>query len=422
MNLLNLKELTLFASSLVIATYINWQLAILTPLIWIALKLLNFSTRLKTHKNILTAALLTLVFLSFKLELWINPGSVSFLQNLGLSFLLFRFYSLSCSDLFSVRRISTKNIYHELCYLLYSPTIIAGPLIKFESFVEQIRNKMILRLEFILLLCRGIWYLGFFSVVAGNISKHLILFGQTPSEKLGGALASYIELYFNFAGYTDLMRAISGTLGIDLPINFMRPFLARSFADFWSRQHLSLTNWLKVHVYLPVFIYFKKSRWRHFYAIFSVMLLSALWHSLTLRSVIFALIHTSGLIFGSSLSRRFAFKIYYGYIFYLPIQVLLGISVYLLIAPNYIYSEFDFSTLLTALVSLKSSFALTLFLISLTLINLFEEALFRFEKWVVDHSDQKVIWLGAGTALGVSLTYWIFVMDFSRMEFIYSRY
>src|SRR5580704_11503152 len=57
-------------------------------------------------------------------------------------------------------------------------------------------------------------------------------------------------LYFNFAGYTDVMIGIGGLLGFKLPENFNRPFLARNVLDFWDRWHISVTHWIRDYVFM----------------------------------------------------------------------------------------------------------------------------------------------------------------------------
>ncbi|MEG1381922.1 MAG: MBOAT family O-acyltransferase [Ruthenibacterium sp.] len=61
-----------------------------------------------------------------------------------------------------------------------------------------------------------------------------------------------IQLYFEFAGYSDIARASALLLGIDIPVNFKTPYFATNFSGFWSRWHISLSTWLQDYIFMPL--------------------------------------------------------------------------------------------------------------------------------------------------------------------------
>jgi alginate O-acetyltransferase complex protein AlgI len=122
-----------------------------------------------------------------------------------------------------------------------------------------------------------------------------------------GVYAAY--LYNDFAGYTSLMRGVSGLFGIELSPNFNSPFFARTFSEFWSRWHISLSQWLRDYVFFPV------SRWlarrmpgRDHWVNLTVpplvtMLVSGLWHGLSGHMLLWGGLHGLFLV-GEQLPRR----------------------------------------------------------------------------------------------------------------------
>ena len=66
------------------------------------------------------------------------------------------------------------------------------------------------------------------------------------------ALAFWLQIYFDFSGYTDIARGSAALFGFRIPINFDAPYLATSLTDFWHRWHISLSTWLRDYVYIPL--------------------------------------------------------------------------------------------------------------------------------------------------------------------------
>jgi D-alanyl-lipoteichoic acid acyltransferase DltB (MBOAT superfamily) len=93
-----------------------------------------------------------------------------------------------------------------------------------------------------------------------------------------------VGLYFDFSGYTDIVRGISGLFGIELSPNFRWPLFSRSFSDFWNRWHITLSHWLRDNIFYPLTRrYLKKnSRPDHWKAVLIppllTMLFSGFWH------------------------------------------------------------------------------------------------------------------------------------------------
>jgi D-alanyl-lipoteichoic acid acyltransferase DltB (MBOAT superfamily) len=121
--------------------------------------------------------------------------------------------------------------------------------------------------------------------------------GVTPSVAHAVGWLSFAGyLYFSFAGYTDVVRGIGGLLGLDLPENFDRPYAAANFLDFWSRWHISLSDWFKLYVFNPAVKEMIAASGRPALVpylgaagYFITFFLMGLWHGVSVRFVLYGL-------------------------------------------------------------------------------------------------------------------------------------
>ena len=111
----------------------------------------------------------------------------------------------------------------------------------------------------------------------------------------------YVWLYFDFSAYSDLAVGIGKTLNISTPENFNHPLKARNLTDFWERWHISLSQWIKVHLYLPLNLAFVR-RTRNAYPLMGATLafscafvLCGIWHELSWRFFMWGAFHALGL-------------------------------------------------------------------------------------------------------------------------------
>ncbi len=92
-----------------------------------------------------------------------------------------------------------------------------------------------------------------------------------------GVFAFGMQIYFDFSGYTDMAIGMAKLLGFHFPINFRRPYLARSITDFWRRWHISLSTWLRDYLYIPLGGN-RHGRWMTYRNLMLTMLLGGMWH------------------------------------------------------------------------------------------------------------------------------------------------
>jgi len=105
-----------------------------------------------------------------------------------------------------------------------------------------------------------------------------------------GCLAFFMQVFFDFSGYTDIARGCAKLLGFEFPLNFARPFLARNPPDLWQRWHITLSTWVRDYVFMPL----SRGRKRRFVLyrnMMVVMVLVGLWHGANWTFVVWGAYH-----------------------------------------------------------------------------------------------------------------------------------
>jgi len=109
-----------------------------------------------------------------------------------------------------------------------------------------------------------------------------------------GAVAFAFQIYCDFSGYTDLARGSAKLLGFRFIVNFRRPYLAATLQDFWRRWHISLSNWMRDYLYIPLGGN-QKGHVRTYLNLIITMLLGGLWHGANWTFVVWGALHGLGL-------------------------------------------------------------------------------------------------------------------------------
>jgi alginate O-acetyltransferase complex protein AlgI len=126
--------------------------------------------------------------------------------------------------------------------------------------------------------------------------------GRGAEEYLFALYGFAVQIYCDFSGYTDMALGTALILGVRLPGNFMRPYLATSIADFWRRWHITLSHWLRDYIYIPL----GGSRNGTTNTICNVLITMAvggMWHGANWTFLIWGVLHGVG-VAGSQLLRR----------------------------------------------------------------------------------------------------------------------
>ena len=176
---------------------------------------------------------------------------------IGISFYTFQ----SISYVIDVYRGTARHLVNPVDFALYIalfPQIIAGPIVRF----HQIRDQLLERTESSHRFARGITRfahgLAKKVIIADTVAPAVVEVFSTPTAELNTATAVFgivayaVQLYFDFSAYSDMAIGIGEMLGFRFPENFDRPYASRSVTEFWRRWHMSLSNWFRDYLYIPL--------------------------------------------------------------------------------------------------------------------------------------------------------------------------
>ena len=256
-----------------------------------------------------SAVLLVTVFIylrDYEFLGWFLPADarLSFLQTIGLSFLLFRILHVMIDARSQmIERVDPVTYAN---YLLAFTTFMMGPIQRFQDFQEQWTDRSrAIEMSFEAHFDAGLRILwGFTKVyVIGSALNGVALQPDTdvlslsPMELWVQLAGFYFFLYMNFSGYCDIVIGLGSLMGVRPPENFNHPYLAQNISDFWLRQHRSLTLWLTNYVFNPVYKWalssrlFASSLLAGILAAMLTMFISGIWHGTTIGFLIFGLVH-----------------------------------------------------------------------------------------------------------------------------------
>jgi alginate O-acetyltransferase complex protein AlgI len=201
---------------------------------------------------------------------------------LGISF--FTFHAISyVVDVYKRSASAARRLPDFALYLLAFPQLIAGPIIRWRDIAQQLGERNERLADFAWGGRRFILGLGKKLLIAnplGQVADRMFALPEsnltTPLAWLG--LVCYtLQIYFDFSGYSDMALGLMRMFGFRILENFNYPYIARSVREFWRRWHISLSNWFRDYLYIPLGGN-EGPRWRGYRNLAIVFLLVGLWH------------------------------------------------------------------------------------------------------------------------------------------------
>src|SRR5688572_6267431 len=201
---------------------------------------------------------------------------------IGVSYFIFR--AISFLHIQSILQFDEVRPWTLLFYTLFPPTFTSGPIQKFQDFRQQVESPAPLNLELlgnvVYRVTRGFFRKIVLAVLFERAATWLLeIKDPTVYVSVGAILALYVYFYFDFAGYSDIAIGLGLLLGIRVPENFRKPFTATTVSEFWRNWHITLVDFMREHVYIPLGG-MSGSRQRAALLAFVVMVLVGLWHGL----------------------------------------------------------------------------------------------------------------------------------------------
>ena len=224
---------------------------------------------------------LTFFNTQFSVFFSVSTPDIDIALPIGISFFTFQLLSY-IFDVYYGKAKAQSNILNVGLYITLFPQLIAGPIVRYDVIEKQIlqrqenlRNFADGMFRFIYGLGKKVLIANYMAMVADNI------FSAGAPEAIAtawlGAIASTLQIYFDFSGYSDMAIGLSKMFGFSIPENFKYPYIANSVTDFWRRWHISLSSWFKDYVYIPLGgNRCNKGRW--LLKLFTVWILTGIWH------------------------------------------------------------------------------------------------------------------------------------------------
>jgi alginate O-acetyltransferase complex protein AlgI len=214
---------------------------------------------------------------------------------IGISFYTFEAINYTV-DVFRRKVPAERNPVHLLFFVLFFPHLLAGPIVRARDFLPQIGRpkrwswgRLQLGAEYFLLGLLKKW------VVADQLAAYADPVFAAPgafstAANWLGLLAFTIQVYCDISGYSDMALGLAHTFGYKLALNFNMPYLAVNVADYWRRDHISLSTWLRDYLFIPLGGS-RGSGWQTTRNLLITLTLGGLWHGASWNFVLWGILH-----------------------------------------------------------------------------------------------------------------------------------
>ena len=214
---------------------------------------------------------------------------------LGISFFTFQAVSYLV-DIWRERTAPAPSWLNTALYICAFPQLIAGPIVRYHLIADQIENRRETVDGFVCGIRLFILGLAQKVLLANTLGETAdIAFGE-PVQNLSvllawvGAVCFSLQIYFDFAGYSNMAIGMGRFFGFDYPRNFEFPYIAGSVREFWRRWHITLSNWFRDYLYIPLGGN-RRGAVRTYANLVIVFVLCGLWHGAAWTFVLWGLWH-----------------------------------------------------------------------------------------------------------------------------------
>ena len=218
--------------------------------------------------------------------------TLSVILPLGISFYTFQTLGYTI-DIYRTKYKPTKDVIAFFSFVSFFPLLLAGPIERGDTLLPQFFKKKEFEYEQAVNGMRQILWGVFKKVViadncavfANQIFKNYET--QPVTVLIMGILYFAFQIYGDFSGYSDIAIGSAKLLGFNLTTNFKTPYFSRDIAEFWRRWHISLSNWLRDYLFIPLNVQFRNLKiWGGIIAVLITFLLCGLWHGANLTFIV----------------------------------------------------------------------------------------------------------------------------------------
>lgn len=211
---------------------------------------------------------------------------------IGISFYTFQLLSYAV-DIYWGKVPAQKNIIDFAAYVAMFPQLVAGPIVRYSDIAIQL-NKRTHRISdiaygvrrFIIGLSKKI-------LIANNLGELVAVFKASDDKSVLFvwiyAFACTLQIYFDFSGYSDMAIGLGRIFGFRFPENFNYPYISGSITEFWRRWHISLGQWFRDYLYIPLGGN-RVSTWKWICNILIVWMATGFWHGASWNFILWGLL------------------------------------------------------------------------------------------------------------------------------------
>jgi alginate O-acetyltransferase complex protein AlgI len=219
---------------------------------------------------------------------------------IGISFFTFKTLSYTI-DVYRGQIPACRSAWRYALFVSFFPELVAGPIVRASIFLPQLERTLEWSwrrlgpgLEMVLLgLTKKLVIANRLAILADPVFLSPATYSS--GTMLSALVAYSLEIYCDFSGYSDMAIGVARIIGFDLPENFNMPYAATSIADFWRRWHITLSQWLRDYLYIPLGGN-RSGTARTCANLMITMLLGGLWHGASWNFVIWGGLHGLGLV------------------------------------------------------------------------------------------------------------------------------
>lgn len=227
-------------------------------------------------------------------------GSLNLPENsihlpIGISF--YTFHSLSyIIDIYRSKAKAQRNIFKLALYISFFPQLIAGPIIRYHDICDQLESRNVKLSDVSYGIRRFIVGLGKKLIIADTIGAVSDQIFSIPVGDLTvgiswlGILCYGLQIYYDFSAYSDMAIGLASMFGFKFLENFNYPYVSKDIREFWKRWHISLSNWFRDYLYIPLGGN-RASLMKTYRNLLIVFFLCGLWHGASWNFIIWGLYH-----------------------------------------------------------------------------------------------------------------------------------
>ncbi len=218
---------------------------------------------------------------------WVMPLGISFFTFHAMSYVI---------DVYRGDAQPQKNLADLALYVTLFPQLVAGPILRYHEVAWQFLGRKLSLSGAAYGMQRFLVGMGKKVLVANTLGVPADRIFALPPDQLGlatswlGILCYTGQIYFDFSGYSDMAIGLGHMLGFRFPENFRWPYASQSIREFWRRWHISLSNWFRDYLYIPLGGN-RRGEFRNAFNLVTVFFLCGLWHGASWAFIAWGLYH-----------------------------------------------------------------------------------------------------------------------------------